>query len=320
MNDQESRYKAPWRHRITIIFLQIVWIDGSLRRFAGIVRRAVHEPSSSAETRSCRAFLLPRDFSGGRTFPNVTSHWRMSDDRRSIERTFGRLGCRRSRRSHRAQFEIAFRALASLSDKKKAAITLGDWRRCGVIFIGTDRTYVSFTRRSARPQPTASFRDAPPALERRIRARCRPGRTRGLYRCDGPHLLHEGAQAPAARRIGSDGRQHAPVERLLVDRAVGHVGRLDPGRGVEGNRPHATAGGRSRLGDGRVQPLFRNHPIHVERKRPADPRRGSVRLERLWFPGSAPRLGAGRHHLTPEATAFPGRACSSTACARLASL
>jgi hypothetical protein len=63
----------------------------------------------------------------------------------------------------RAQFEIAFRALASLSDKKKAAITLGDWRRCGVIFIGTDRTYVSFTRRSARPQPTASFRDAPPA-------------------------------------------------------------------------------------------------------------------------------------------------------------
>jgi hypothetical protein len=63
----------------------------------------------------------------------------------------------------RTAFETAFRALATLSDKKKAAITLGDWRRCGVIFIGTDKTYVSFTRRSPRPEPAASFRDAAPS-------------------------------------------------------------------------------------------------------------------------------------------------------------
>ena len=38
-----------------------------------------------------------------------------------------------------------------------------DWRRCGVIFIGTDKTFVSFTRRSPRPEPAASFRDAAPS-------------------------------------------------------------------------------------------------------------------------------------------------------------
>lgn len=62
----------------------------------------------------------------------------------------------------RAQFETAFRALTFLADKKRAAITLGDWRRCGVIFVGTDRTYVSFTRRSTCRQPTTIVRDAVP--------------------------------------------------------------------------------------------------------------------------------------------------------------
>jgi hypothetical protein len=59
----------------------------------------------------------------------------------------------------RTQFDQAFRALPSLPEKKKAAITLGDWRRCGVIFVGTDRTFVSFTRRSARPPIPSFIRD-----------------------------------------------------------------------------------------------------------------------------------------------------------------
>ncbi len=63
----------------------------------------------------------------------------------------------------RAQFELAFRALASLADKKKAAITLGDWRRCGVIFVGTEKAYVTFTRRSPRPAMPSFVRDAAPS-------------------------------------------------------------------------------------------------------------------------------------------------------------
>lgn len=60
----------------------------------------------------------------------------------------------------RHEFEQAFRALPSLPEKKKAAITLGDWRRCGVIFVGTERAFVSFTRRSVRPEPPPFVRDA----------------------------------------------------------------------------------------------------------------------------------------------------------------
>ncbi|HEV2557538.1 MAG TPA: hypothetical protein VGU45_02830 [Microvirga sp.] len=63
----------------------------------------------------------------------------------------------------REEFEQAFRALPSLPDKKKAAITLGDWRRCGVIFVGTERVFVSFTRRPTRPQPPSFIRDVRPS-------------------------------------------------------------------------------------------------------------------------------------------------------------
>jgi hypothetical protein len=62
----------------------------------------------------------------------------------------------------RAQFDQAFRALSTLAEKKMAAITLGDWRRCGVIFVGADRAFVSFTRRSARPSIPPFIADAAP--------------------------------------------------------------------------------------------------------------------------------------------------------------